>query len=445
MRDDRGAVAAAFSAGCIALCLCMGAAADFSRWHAARVATLSAIDAAILAGGRALQLDPSNQDAALSVALGHYRENVSARGPISVDTISFRTTDDGTAVTADGTAYIATSFLGLANIPRLPLFRRAGADRARAIVAAGTPTARRLEVALLVETSSGMATAGRLADLKQAAGDLVTILVRGTSSYVTARVAVVPYATDIRIAPELVDPVRGSGLPTSVSKSYTCVGPRGAATCTVSYLRTPCVSERIGDERTTDAAPGPGSHVGAVYNTTGHCVQPASNSVLPLSGDRNALMEKLSALTAAGGAAGHLGLAWGWYALSPAWRDVWPAENVPAAADDTETEKIVIVVAGSPFTVAYDAQGVDTALRGAGPAANGSSTAQAEALCGAMRETDIEIFTVALALSGHAETAQVLAGCASDVSHVYTPENGNQLQQALRDIALRLTNLQLTQ
>src|SRR5690606_14082633 len=123
-RDDRsGQVAMLFGLMAIVLFLLVGGAVDLGRWVHARTQTIAAIDAAVLAGGRALQVNASNKDAALQAARKYYTANVETRLPLKRDTVDFEVmdTENGTIVTARGSAAIETPFLKLANVPELPL------------------------------------------------------------------------------------------------------------------------------------------------------------------------------------------------------------------------------------------------------------------------------------------------------------------------------------
>ncbi len=87
--DASGNVAVTFGLLLTLLLVGSGAAVDFGRWHMAKTSTMSALDAAVLAGGRALQLDPENSGAALAVARRYYDENVRNRLTLSDDTVDF--------------------------------------------------------------------------------------------------------------------------------------------------------------------------------------------------------------------------------------------------------------------------------------------------------------------------------------------------------------------
>jgi Flp pilus assembly protein TadG len=138
---NRGAVSMLFGLVCVVLFLAVGGAVDFGRWLHARTQTAAALDAAVLAAGRALQVDRSDTNAAVETAKRFYLENTRTRLDLLEDTIDFAVVEDGNAVTANGAAYIETHFLKLAGISKIPLLKLSGAEFSKAVLAsAATPS-----------------------------------------------------------------------------------------------------------------------------------------------------------------------------------------------------------------------------------------------------------------------------------------------------------------
>jgi Flp pilus assembly protein TadG len=106
-RSDRsGNVAITFAMMAVVLMLAVGAAVDIGRWLHARDQTVSAVDAALLAGGRYLQTNSTDSAGAIAAAQKFYAQNTSTRLPLLSDAISFAMGGDGMSMTASGTAYI---------------------------------------------------------------------------------------------------------------------------------------------------------------------------------------------------------------------------------------------------------------------------------------------------------------------------------------------------
>lgn len=231
--DSRGDVAILFGLLALVIVMLIGLAVDYGRLVNARHQTLQATDAAVLAGARALQTNGGDQSGALKVAKAYYKQAIQSR--ISVvsksDTIDFAVTDNGTAVVSKGNASISTPFMSVAGVKTLPLLRANGMDYAKAVLAVGGNAELNLEVSLMLDITRSM-QGQKLTDLKAAASDLVNIVVWKDQSKFTSRVAIVPFAEDVR-------------LPGAAFTKAT-----GATSTT-----NPCVVERTGSQKYTDAAP----------------------------------------------------------------------------------------------------------------------------------------------------------------------------------------------
>ncbi|MES0404025.1 MAG: TadE/TadG family type IV pilus assembly protein, partial [Hyphomicrobium sp.] len=147
--DRSGNVAMLFGLAVIPLLITMGGAVDYGRWLHAREQTVAGMDAAVLRGARALQTNSEDHAAALAAAEKFYEENIKTRLTLLSDTIAFEIADDGTAMTTSGQAWIATTFLHLANIDKLPLLNGAGADYSKAI----TGTGQNLELSIMLDVT----------------------------------------------------------------------------------------------------------------------------------------------------------------------------------------------------------------------------------------------------------------------------------------------------
>jgi hypothetical protein len=321
---------------------------------------------------RALQTNGGDQAAALAVAKAYYAQAVQNRLTTVSDTVSFAITDNATAVVTTGNAAISTPFMGLGGTKKLPLLRADGADYAKAVLAVGGNAELNLEVSMMLDITGSMGESTKLADMKSAATDLINIVVWNDQSKYTSKVAIVPFAYDVR-------------LPTAAFT--TAVG-----TAPGSY---PCVVERTGAQKYTDAAPGPGQYVMAhntsstskngkttIYSRT--CDLPSTAEVLRLTSDKNALTAEINGLATAGSTAGHIGTAWAWYMLSPDWSSLWSSSSSPQAYNAPNLKKIAVLMTDGEYNTQYKSDGVDDgaiSLTYCPNAANGCSSDQAVAQC----------------------------------------------------------------
>lgn len=433
--DLSGNVAIMFGLGAIPLLITAGGAVDYSRWLHARDQTIAAMDAAVLRGGRALQTNSEDTAAAIAAAEMFYKRNVKTRLKLLSDTVSFNVTEDGTAMTTSGQAWIETTLLHLAGIHRLPLLNGSGADYS---TATKTP-AQNLEIAVMLDVTGSM-SGQKLSALQDAAIDLIKIVIWENQNGYTSKVGLVPFADAVRPGPDYLNEVRGD--PASSSRFEDANGRWQ------NYKLTDCVSERNGAGAYTDSAPVGQDMVGPVYTRNGTCNPSSRNaqpqdpvSVVPLTSDKDYLEEKIRELAASGWTAGHLGAAWTWYLLSPNWSYIWPDSGV-APYDDPETKKVAILMTDGEFNTQYDAAGIATREHGGG-AKNGLSDSQTRAICNNMKQTGIDAYTIGFDL--HEDKAiETMQMCASTPQKAYLAEDGEQLRQAFRDIALELTALYLS-
>lgn len=225
---------------------------------------------------------------------------------------------------------------------------------------------------------------------------------------------------------------------------YYFTNPNGAGR---THRISTCVSERIGSDKYTDNHP-----VGLNYPAPSNpCL---SNTIYPLSADKTALKAQITALKEEGSTAGHIGVAWGWYMISPNFGSLWPnAVNKPAAYNAPNTLKVVVWMTDGANNTAY-CNGVIAQDSGNGSgltsdhincnATNGSSSTQTLALCSAMKANGIVVYSVGFNIAGNQSAIDVVNGCATDLRHVYLPSGGAALSEAFSAIGAEIDNLRLT-
>jgi Flp pilus assembly protein TadG len=222
-----------------------------------------------------------------------------------------------------------------------------------------------------------------------------------------------------------------------------------ASSGTSTFQISTCVSERLGAEADTDAAPS-GAKVGFVYAPSGNPCP--TSTIMPLSPDKTALKSKIDALSIAGSTAGHIGIAWGWYMISPNFGYLWPSASAPAAYGTQELIKIAVIMTDGEFNTAY-CNGVIAKNSGSGSgsnsdhsncnATNGSSASQALEQCAAMKAKGIIVFTIGFDLDTQA-AKDLMIECATSASYAYIASDGAALKDAFRSIAINISRLRLS-
>ena len=296
--DKRGTIAILFAMMLTAVVSVVGGAVDYARWLSAKTTTFSAMDAAVLAGGRALLIGQSSASA-IDIAEKYYNKNKS--NVLSVDNVVF-TVENANEIVAVADSAVSTALLGVAGIQKLHI-----RGEARAKVEVGANAGSHVEISLMLDTTGSMA-GDKMVSLKEAAIDLVNITVWSDQSEYTSRVAVVPFSP-------YVNPGRDAF---EVATNYSPPGNSANRTC---------VKERSGTNRYTDATPNGSNGYFNYYTSNSSCKPQAT--VLPLTANKQDLQQRINEMQPTGMTAGHLGTQWSWYALSPNFANVWPLDAEP--------------------------------------------------------------------------------------------------------------------
>ena len=442
--DTAGDVAMLFGLMAMIMFMFIGAAVDMGRWLNARDQTMNAIDSAVLAAGRALQTNGGNETAALAVAQKYYDESIKNRLKVSTDSIRFEIADSGTSIKSKGNAYIKTPFLGVccgtSAVKSLPLLKESGVEFGKATLAVGGNSELNIEISMMLDVSGSMGQGSKLADMKDAASDLVDIVVWQDQGTYTSKVAIVPFSGDVRPPVAWIPAVTGTTVtpaPANVVK-YKYGN-------TYTYKPSPCVGERPGTDKYKDTAPGAGNFVLRQFTSNGNCSTPATGEVMPMTNVKANLISKINGLTLGGGTAGQIGTAWASYMLSPNWSPVLSGLSLPVAYSTPKTKKIAILMTDGAYNSEHDASGITIGQNGAGASVNvADSPAQARAICTEMKAKGIEVYTVGFDLGGDTTATTTLSQCATDASKFYNAEDAEALKRAFRDIALKISQLYLS-
>ena len=189
------------------------------------------------------------------------------------------------------------------------------------------------------------------------------------------------------------------------------------------------------------------------------------NQIVPLTSNRTTLHNAIGTysgtrtLNATGSTAGHLGLAWGWYMISPNFGYLWPTASQPKAYGSTNLIKAVIFMTDGDFNTPY-CNGIvaNDALTGAGgsddhincASPNGSSQSQAQTICTNIKATANKtlLYVVGFDLAGNTAALNFLDACATDDTatekYFFEANTGADLTNAFKAIAQNLSELRIS-
>ena len=216
-----------------------------------------------------------------------------------------------------------------------------------------------------------------------------------------------------------------------------------------TFQTSTCVSERTGTQRYTDASPG-NAKVGRNYASSANPCPGAT--IQPLTDNKTTLKTLINGLTVTGSTAGQIGLAWGWYTVSPNFNSLWSSNpagpNVPR-----DTLKAVILMTDGDFNSPY-CTGVLAGDAGSGSgstadhincnATNGSPFTQAAALCDAIKAQNILVYTVGFSVTAGSQAAEILSDCATSPDYAFLPASGADLSDDFAAIGRDITRLRIS-
>lgn len=437
-RDNQlGTTSSVLALAAIPMFLGAGAAIDMARVNEASTHFAAALDAAALAAAA----DATGKtEAQLEVlARAYLDQNYGSSETKEILDFDLKSYPDRIEVT--GTTRVNTTIMSLARIDYVDL--KLGAE----VIKAGSS----IEVSLVLDNTGSMASGTKMASLKAAAKNFVnTVVWTGTTPYYS-KVALVPYSMGVNVDTYAVaarGPITTGTSTTPGSTNFTFTNMNGSSR---TYAISTCVSERIGAKAYTDDEITSTTRVGRVYlPTSSSCL---SSKLLPLTNDKEVLNARIDAMSAVGSIAGHVGVEWGWYTLSPT-IGLWSGSSLPAAYGTEKLKKIMILMTDAEYNTNY-CKGVrsNTSTSGSGStdthincsAPNGSSWSQAKALCAAMKLKGVEIYTIEFELdTSIAARVDLVQSCATDSAHRFNAANETQLNAAFQAIAMNLLDLRVS-
>lgn len=329
-------------------------------------------------------------------------------------------------------------------------------------VSAAAYSDRTIEIAMMLDVTGSMRGA-KIRDLKSAAENAVNIMLNGNGGRSErVRIALVPYAYGVNLGdkgrlPEAVHVedsfVGGNATPPKWEDywgvSRVALDPRDNDPQTQASVYLPngaprpdyCATDRKGRSALTDDSPDIALVARDYRLRINQC---PSAAVVPLTSDKDTLIDTIRAFSANGYTSGHIGIQWSWYLLSQKWASYLPAGSEPARPDPEKIAKYAILMTDGEFNTAYAGNGKAN-YNGGGQVLNSEN--RARKLCRNMKKKGIEIFTIGFQLK-EKNARDLLAECASpdtaSQQHYFDVSTGDGLNKAFETIARNIEQLALT-
>jgi len=140
----------------------------------------------------------------------------------------------------------------------------------------------------------------------------------------------------------------------------------------------------------------------------------------------------IGGLTASGYTAGHLGMIWGVYTLSPAWSSVWATDPRPYG----EAKKVIVMLTDGQFNTTQNIGARSTND-------TDESNRYFQSACDLAKAKGITIYTVALSVAADSEA--LLSACsAGSGGQMFSADSADTLADAFRNIARQIGSLRLS-
>lgn len=436
-RADGGNVAVLFGLAIVPILASVGAAVDYSRVNNARTAMQAALDtAALMISKDAAGLSASEINQKAQTYFNSLYKHPEAQG-VLVNATYTNSTSQGSKVVLTGSATMQTDFMRVVGYPTLDF-------GASSTTVWGTT---KLRVALALDNTGSMSSAGKMSALKTAAKSLLDQLQSAAKTNGDVYVSIVPFAKDVNVGSssksakwlrwDLGQCTKTSGWRTTALGFLTqtdCTNAGGDNwTATSSNGWTGCVSDRVDTPTAYDTmSTAPFSTTATANNIANRNTQfPAENysdcpaSILPLTYDWTALKNKVDEMQPQGNTNQAIGMAWGWLSLlqqNPL--------NAPSEDPNFKYTKAVILLS----------DGDNTQNR------NSSNQSQIDArqrlLCDNAKADGIQIYTIQVNTNND-NNSSVMSYCASSSSNYFATTSANGISTAFSSIGSALSKLRV--
>jgi Flp pilus assembly protein TadG len=392
-----------------------GAAIDYSRASAARTAMQVALDATALnlsktaQGKNGDQIQTQTQQTFNALFVRPEVQDVSVNGVLSSPQ------DGNFKLVITGTGTVKTLFSKLIGHPEVTF-------SAKSEVLWGI---KKLNLALALDNTGSMASAGKMTALKTAAHNLLNTLKAAEKQTGDIKVSIIPFAVDVNVGTDKVTATwidwedweaRNGTCTKSYNSKSNCESNSGIWTPKDHSVWNGCVNDRDQNNDVTNTPTG----TGASTKYRAHQASACPAAMMALSTEWTTMHTKVDEMQPSGNTNVTIGLQMAWQTLS----NNEPFNAPPAAAD---LDKVIILLTDGQNTQNRWSQSTSTI------------DARTEKACDNVKAANIKLYTVRV-IDGN---ATLLKNCATKADMYYDVDQADELNGVFSSIAQNLANLRI--
>ncbi len=422
---DDGNIAVIFALASLPIIALLGASIDYSHASSVRTNLQAALDATALMVSKTAATTSTTE---LQTAATSYFKAMFNRPEAQNATVTATySTDGGSAVTVTGATSMKTSFMGIVGFPKLNI-------SASSTVKWGNS---RLRVALVLDVTGSMSSAGKMTALKTASKNLLTQLKSAATINGDVYVSIIPFAKDVNVDSSnynqpwvswtLWDAANGtcSKRRDRNDTKSKCLVDGGKWTPDNHNTWNGCVTDRDQNYDTTNTPPATGT-AATLFPAEEYSSCPVP--LMALSYNWTALNSKIDAMQPNGGTNQVIGLQWGFQSLTST------PFTIPAKDPKYTYQQVIILLS----------DGLNTQNRWYGNGSTHSTQVDArqKILCNNVKAAGITLYTVQVNTDGD-PTSDLLKQCASGTDKFFLLTSANQMVATFNQIGTALSNLRV--
>lgn len=418
-RDDEGTVALLFGMMTFVLFVMGALAVDYTRVVDMRTRIASAVDAASLAAGRAL-LDGDLSDAEIiTLANTYFDQDVApakVMGTIATPDIKIDREAGTVDINVNASANMTLARVGGIEKIDLPvssaaIFKQKDIEVGMALDITGS----------MGETVNGQR---KIDALKEAFQQFAERLIPDQNlSPQKVRIALAPYSSSVNLGTYAGSATRNRSLDGCATERKDSVLSDVSSSDVPFFVKADGRADIDNSDRRTppDAYTCP------------------SAKIVPLTDDKDQLINAVNSYQTVGATAGHLGIQWAWNMISDKWAGTFNGDAAPDTHDKVENDelvKAVVIMTDGSFNTAY---------HGTTSGNLNWSKNQATGLCDAIKAAGSDVVVFAVAFAAPADAQQTLKACASEGEGYYVNASSPEdLEAAFQKFAGKLSQLRIT-